>query len=306
VDFAPNEPLELESFYAGLEEIGTSIQVGEGEGMYRMHIHVPTDQRYVPIDYCMEIGTVYNIAIENLLAQMEAIGKNAQEQIKLAPLKEGDIATVIVSPGKGFEKIFASLGANAIVGGGQSMNPSTKQVLDAFENLPTDNIIILPNNKNIFMSAQSAADASVKNVKVIESKTVPQGLAAMMRLAPDGDFDTVVQEMTAGLADVVTGEVTTAVRTVDIDGVEVTEGEIIALHNGNLIISAESLEKATLGLFDNIGMAEYEIATLFYGENIGKNEVDKMVEKISEVYPELEVELQYGGQSHYQFMFSIE
>ena len=306
VDFRPNGPLNLGKFYAKLEEMGTSIQIGEGENMYRMHIHVPTENRYMPIDTCMDFGTVTNVAIENLLAQMEEIGQAAQQKIDLTPLVSGQIAAIVVSPGKGISKVFASLGATAIVEGGQTMNPSTADIMATFENLPTNNVVILPNNKNIILAAEAAAELTVKNVKVIKSRTIPQGFSAMMRLAPEGDFEKVTSDMETALSDVVTGEITTATRDVEIDGVKVKQGQIIALINGKLVLSEKSLEKGCLSLLKKIGMDNYELITLFHGNNIQPEEVEKIAAKIGKAYPDHEIEIQEGGQPHYQFIFSIE
>lgn len=306
VDFRPNSPLNLESFYARLEEMGTSIQVGEGEGMYRMHIHVPTDNRYLPIDYCMEIGTVTNVAIENLMAQMAAIEQKTANRIELTPLEPGQIGTVAVAPGPGLGKVFASLGVAALVEGGQTMNPSTQDIMAAFENLPTNNIIILPNNKNIILAAEAAAELTVKKVQVVKSRTVPQGLAAMMRLAPNGNFEDVVREMTAALEEVETGEITTATRTVEIDGVKVKEGQIIGMLNGKLIVSSSDLAEACLSLLGKVKMDNYELITMFYGNNISVDEANQIAAQIEEAYPDHEIEIQEGGQPHYQFIFAIE
>jgi hypothetical protein len=306
VDFRPNGTLDIEKFYRGLEDMGTSIQVGEGDGMYRMHIHVPTENRYIPIDYCMDLGTVTNVAIENLMAQMDDIGAAAHEKLKLAPVEPGQIAVVAVAPGPGIAKVFASLGVAAIVEGGQTMNPSTQDVMEAFENLPTDKVIILPNNKNIIMSSQAAAELTVKNAVVIKSRTVPQGLAAMMRLAPQGDFDQVVSEMEKAMEDIITGEITIATRDVEIDGVDVKEGQIIALLDGKLVLSSSSLVKGCLGLLEKVNMDDYELITMFTGNNISKAEVDKVMKAIEKAYPDHEIEIQEGGQAHYQFIFSIE
>ncbi len=306
VDFRPSQGFNLESFYAGLEEMGTSIQVGEGEGMYRMHIHVPTENRYTPIDYCMELGTVTNVAIENLMAQMEEIEKKASHRIELTPLDPGQIATVAVAPGQGIARVFASLGVAALVEGGQTMNPSTQDIMAAFENLPTNKVIILPNNKNIILAAEAAAELTVKEVYVVKSRTVPQGLAAMMRLAPDGDLEQVVQEMEAALEEVQTGEITTATRTVEIDGVKVKEGQIIGMLNGKLMVSAPELEEACISLLRKIEMDDYELITMFYGNNIKRDEVDEIAAKIQEAYPDHEIEIQAGEQPHYQFIFSVE
>lgn len=306
VDFRPNGALDLNNFYTRLEEMGTSIQVGEGDGMYRMHIHVPTENRYLPIDYCMDIGTVTNVAIENLIAQMEEIEQKAEPKLELTPIEPGQIATVAVAPGLGIAKVFASLGVASIIEGGQTMNPSTQQIMAAFENLPTNQVIILPNNKNIILAAEAAAELTVKDVIVVKSRTVPQGLSAMMRLAPDGDLKQVASDMERALEDVQTGEVTTATRNVEIDDVKVKEGQIIGLQNGKLVVATSSLEETCLSLLEKFDMDSYELITIFYGNNIKKDQVNEVAEKIQEAYPDHEIEIQEGGQPHYQFIFSIE
>ena len=307
VDFRPNEPLNLESFYAELSEMGTSIQVGEGDGFYRMHIHVPTENRYLPIDYTMKIGAVTKVAIENLRAQMDDLQHaESTPHLQLTHVEPGQIAVVAVSPGMGISQIFASLGINAVVEGGQTMNPSTEQILGAFENLPTDQVIILPNNKNIVLAAQAAASMTVKKVAVIPSKSVPQGLSAMLRLNPEGDFDEVVAEMNEAITEVESGEITVATRSIEINGVSVKEGEVIALLNGQLIAAQPDLEKACLALLEKANTADRERITFFYGQNIGRAEVNRIVDIIRTAYPTHEIELHEGGQPHYQFILSIE
>jgi uncharacterized protein len=304
VDFVPNGELDLQSFYGKLEEMGTSIQVGEGEGMYRMHIHVPTENRYIPIDYIMEIGTVTKVAIENLLAQMDDIQKGAQ--IKFATVEPGNIAVVVVSPGQGLSKIFASLGVAAVVAGGQTMNPSTQDILSSFENLPTDKVIILPNNKNIIMAANQAKEVTVKNVQVVPTRTVPQGLAAMLSYLPDGEVEAIAEKMIRAMSGVKTGEITVATRSVEIDGVTVRDGQVIALLDGKLVVSAETVEQGVMDLLAKAEANEHEIVTLFYGEEMTHAEANRIADVIGETYPNLEVELQEGGQPHYQFIISIE
>jgi len=306
VDFRPNGVLDLQKFYGDLEEIGTSIQVGEGDGMYRMHIHVPLDKRYDPIDYTMSIGTITKVYMENLMDQMDSIEQSKDGQIKLEPVEPGQIAVVTVAPGPGIARVFASLGVAAVIAGGQTMNPSTQEILSSFENLPTDKVVILPNNKNILMASKSAAELTVKQVAVIPARTVPQGLAAMLSADPFGDFDSVVANMESALEDVETGEITTASRTVEIDGVEVKEGQIIVLHNGKLITSSDNLVDACLAFLESAEAEELELITMFYGEDMNRGEVNVIADKIREAYPEQEVEVQEGGQPHYQFIFSVE
>jgi DAK2 domain fusion protein YloV len=306
IDFRPQADLDLENMVNHLLDIGTSIQVGEGDGMYRMHIHVPTEKRYDPIDYIMGLGTITKVSMENLLAQMDQSSVEHPAKLHFAPVEPGQIAVIAVSPGLGISRIFASLGVAAIVEGGQTMNPSTLEIIHAFENLPTDRVIILPDNKNIIMAAQSACSMTVKKVAVVPSFTVPQGLSAMLRLNPEGDFESVVKEMTNALEDVDTGEITIATRSVEINGVDVHQGEVISILNGKVVMASASLEDACLGLLENAKTKERERITLFYGTNISKNEVNKIVDKIRAAYPSHEIELHEGGQPHYQFIIAIE
>lgn len=307
IDFRPFAPLALDRFYSDLEQMGTSIQVGEGDGVYRLHIHVPKEKLYEPIEYTKKLGTFDKATIENLIAQMENLEKGASaDQLELAAIEPGQIAVVAISPGPGISRVFASLQVAAIVEGGQTMNPSTQEIVNAFENLPTDKIIILPNNKNIILAAQAASQLTVKKVAVVPSKSIPQGLVAMLRLAPDGDFNSVVSDMTNALQEVETGEITTATRSVEIDGVEVEQGQIIALHNGKLVLAASTLEEACLGLLEKADAANYELITLFYGADINKTEVNRIADIIQSAYPDQEIEVQEGGQPHYQFIISIE
>jgi dihydroxyacetone kinase-like predicted kinase len=306
VDFRPFDALNLEDFYTTLDGMGTSIQIGEGDGMYRVHIHVPTEKRYEPIEYTMTLGTVTKVAIENLIEQMAAIEQSAGRKLNLAAVEPGQIAVVAVAPGPGIARVFASLGVAAIVPGGQTMNPSTQEILSAFENLPTDKIVILPNNKNIILAANSAAELTVKKVKVVPSRNVPQGLAAMLRLAPDGDFEAVAKDMLSALEDIQAGEITTATRTVEIDGVNVEEGQIIALLNGKLCFAADELDEAVMQLLMEAEADSYEIVTLFYGENVSVALVNKIADNIRAAYPDLDVEVQEGGQPHYHLILSIE
>ncbi len=306
VDFRPSDPLNFDTFYNDLLEMGTSIQVGEGDGMYRMHIHVPTANRYLPIDYTMQLGTITKVYIENLIDQMEQKEVAEQKKLSLTPIEQGQIAVIAVSPGFGLSQIFASLGAAAIVQGGQTMNPSTEEILHSFENLPTDKIIILPNNKNIFLAAQSAKEATVKQVEVLPSKTIPQGLSAMLRLDPMGDLNEIFEEMNEALKEVDTGEITVATRSVEINGVNVKEGEAIALFNSELIASSSSIEKACFEILDRVDMDERERLTLFYGSDITRQEVNLIVDHIREKYPQFEIEIHEGSQPHYQFIMSIE
>lgn len=304
IDFQPKPDFQMESFFENLSSMGTSIQIGEGEGMYRMHIHVPTEKRYEPIDYTMSQGIITKIAIENLLEQLNA--KKQGTEIIYPKVQPNEIAVVAISPGFGISKIFASLGAAAIVEGGQTMNPSTEEILKAIDDLPTDKVVILPNNKNIILAAQSAASMTKKNVRVVPCINVPQGLSAILRLDPEGNLDDLHRKMVESLQEVETGEITTATRSVEINDVNVKEGQVIVLHNGKLIGSYSNLEEACMKFLENAGAKEKERITLFYGKNIIKADVENLVVKIKVEYPSHEVEIHEGGQPYYQFIISIE
>lgn len=305
IDFAPKAEFRLEDYYEGLETIGTSIQVGEGEGIYRMHIHTLLDKRYEPIAYTEAVGTVKKIMMENLQDQMNQ--RQAEEEpVKCAPINAGEIGVVAVSPGVGLSKIFASLGAAAIVEGGQTMNPSVKELVAAFENLPTDRIIILPNNKNIILAAQNAAKVSVKQIGIIPTRNAPQGFAAMLRLVPDGTLEENEEAMNEAITEVHTGEITVATRTVEIEGVQVEKGKVIGLYDGKLTISASSVEEALKALFGKVDMGEFERITLFYGEGMTQTRVNTLVDQVRKDYPAHEIEVHDGGQPHYQLIIAFE
>jgi hypothetical protein len=242
------------------------------------------------------------------MAQMENIDTRCTEGVKLAAVDPEHIAVVAVAPGVGIARVFASLGAAAIVEGGQTMNPSTQEIINAFENLPAQKIIILPNNKNIILAANTAVEltGTRKKVAVVPSRSVPQGLTALMRLIPEGDFDSVVEEMNAALDEVETGEITTATRSVAIDDVDVVEGQVIVLHNGRLVLAAANLEEALLGFMQHAHADHFEIATLFWGANLNRREADRLADLLRRTYPKLELEVEEGCQPHYQFIIALE
>jgi len=307
IDFKPAQELDLQKLYSGLEEMGTSIQVGEGDGLYRLHIHVPTENRYLPIEYIMTLGTVTKVAIENLLVQLDELNRvSRNDRIELNPIEPGQIAVVAVSPGPGISRVFASLGVAALVEGGQTMNPSTQEILKSFEDLPTDQVIILPNNKNIILAAQAAKEVTVKKVHIVPSRTIPQGLAAMMHLNLEGDLDKIAEKMDKSLDDVITGEITVATRTVEIDGVSVEKDQVIVLLNGKLVSAAKSIEDAVMTMLDKASASDFELITLFYGQDLPATEASRIADKVRISYPSLELELQDGGQPHYQFIISVE
>jgi DAK2 domain fusion protein YloV len=306
IDFHPEGTLDLQSFYAELENLGTSIQVGEGDGMYRMHIHVPDKTEYEPIEYVRQLGTITNVAIENLMVQTGQAQTPSVSQVRLEPVDPGQIAVIAVAPGLGLARVFASLGVAAVIEGGQTMNPSTQEILASFENLPTDQVILLPNNKNIILAAKQATELTVKQVAVIPSVSAPQGIAALFAYEREGDFDEITQAMEAALTDIDTIEITTATRSVEIDDVDVQEGQSIALLNGRLAVAGDSIQDVLLESLEQVDLKQAELVTFYVGEDLQSNQANRLKDMVRERWDHLEIEMHEGGQPHYQLIISVE
>lgn len=306
VDFRPSEPLDLDAFYGKLESLGTSIQVGEGEGIYRMHIHVPDNTQYEPIEYIRGLGTVTNVALENLMDQTGVGEQPSVSNLHLENVKPGQIAVVAVAPGHGIARVFGSLGAAAIIEGGQTMNPSTEEILGAIEKLPTDSIIVLPNNKNVRLAADQARELTVKNVRVVPTVSVPQGVTAMLSFFPDGDLEEITVEMTEALDEVHYGEITRATRSVEIEGVNVREGQLIGMLNGKLTTAGDQLVTCLHDLLARANPSEAELVSLYFGGEVSLQEAEAIAQGVHDTWDHLEVELIEGGQPHYHFILSIE
>jgi DAK2 domain fusion protein YloV len=307
VDFSPFQPLDVQQFYTCLEGMGTSIQIGQGDNLYRMHIHVPTDKRYEPIDYILQLGTVSKVAMENLQEQAgRRRPKDEAGEIVFRKVEPGQIAAVAVSPGRGLTRVFASLGISAVVPGGQTMNPSTKEILTAFADLPAEKIVILPNNKNIIMAAQQTSALTKKQIAVIPSRTIPQGIAAMLAFQNEGDLDTVQHAMINAIDGIESGEVTLATRSVEMNGIGVAEGQFIGLRNGNLVTTSNSLEDALVDLLHKMGAETHELVTLYWGDRLTPHAANQLADKIRDTFPSQQVESYEGGQPHYFFILSVE
>lgn len=307
IDFKPMDTFDLQTFYGRLEDLGTSIQVGEGDGLYRMHIHVPDQTEYEPIEYIKGLGTITRVEIENLMDQLDGtLGMKGEQEFILQEIDQDHLAVIAVAPGNGFARVFASLGVAAIIEGGQTMNPSTKEIIQAFEDLPTDKIVILPNNKNIILAAEQAREMSDKAVVVIPTVSIPQGIAAMFAFNSEGEFEPTIDAMNAALNDLQSAEITTATRTVEIDGVSVKEGQVIGLLNGKLACSGNSLEEVLIDTLEQANAEDNELITLYAGVDLSPDQAQSLTDKITELYPDQEIEAHRGGQPHYQVILSIE
>jgi len=216
------------------------------------------------------------------------------------------IGTVVVAPGVGLHTVFQSLGASAVVSGGQTMNPSTEELLKAVESVASDEVIILPNNKNIVMTAEQTRALSEKTVSVVPTITIPQGISALLALNYQSDLETNTRVMGEAVKSIQTVEVTTAVRSAQVNGISVQEGEVIGLVNGKLTVKGSSATQVVLEALAAVDAASYEIITVYYGESVTADEAEELAARIQEVFSEQEIEIVDGGQPHYHYILSAE
>ena len=216
---------------------------------------------------------------------------------------------IAVVPGAGLADVFRSLGMHYIISGGQTMNPSTQDLLEAIRKVPATEVILLPNNGNILMAAQQAmtvAEAEGKQVRVVPSKSIPQGISALLALNPHVDLDHNVAAMTAALGQVQTGEVTVAVQDAHFDGIQVRAGDVIGLLNDTLSATGSSAAEVAQMLLEQMGAADLEVITLYYGQPIAAPEALALQESLRELYPDQEIEVVDGGQPFYHYIISAE
>ena len=302
---------------------GVSTVVAGDEKMLKVHTHTPWPGKI--LDYGVNLGSLLDINIENLQeqsliyaaeseAEYAADARDAtdtQDDIVTHPLDTAPpltlhVATVAVVAGAGFEKVFQGLGVSALVSGGQTMNPSTEELLAAVNAVTADQVIILPNNGNVILSARQAVDLTDKEIYVVPTDTLPQGIAAMTGFNFEADFATNCQVMTETANNVQTAEITTAVRAVQMSGVRVREGDFIGLINGNLAVAGQNMELVIRDTLHRMNIDRYEIVTLYYGEDVTAHEAQETAKRIKAQYSHIEIEVVDGGQPYYAYILSAE
>lgn len=297
------ENLNVEEIREAIATMGDSVLVVGDSNTVKVHLH--TDEPGTPLNYAAGWGSLKEIVVENMQEQYEEFILG-QTRPPLLAEELGDIAILVVAPGAGLASVFESLGASAVVPGGQSMNPSTQELLEAIESLNAEKVIVLPNNGNIIMTAQQARELSQKKVVVVPTKTIPQGVSAVLAFNYQADLETNAQMMQRATHGVQTAEITTATRAAQINGVSVEEGEIIGLLNGALTASGNTLEEVVQEMLRQMKANEHEIITIYCGEGIAGTEPERLADEIRASYPDQEVELVDGGQPHYHYILSAE
>jgi DAK2 domain fusion protein YloV len=298
------ENLNVEEIRQTIASMGDcALVVGDSRAV-KVHVHSP--EPGTPINYGARLGSLSRVIVENMQEQYQdfILSKAQRPAAPVEPL--GEVGTVAVAPGEGLRQVFESLGASIVVPGGQTMNPSTEDLLTAVETVPSNNVIILPNNKNIVMAAQQVQALSKKNVEVVSTITVPQGISALLALNYQADLVTNANIMAEAAKAIETIEITTAVRSARINGFSVKEGEVIGLINGTLKVKGETPEKVTEAALEELNAESYEIVTIYYGESIAADRAQQLADDLRKAYPAQEIEVVDGGQPHYQYILSVE
>lgn len=307
---APDETIpHFKEAWAG---IGDSIVVVGGDGIWNCHIH--TDDIGAAIEAALDAGRPKKIRVTDLMEQVEE-----ERWVRDAAAERGDdndaeevhqepvpTAVVAVGTGPGIRRIFRSLGVQQIVAGGQSMNPSTAQILEAVEAAPAEQVVVLPNNKNIIPVAEQVAPLTTKQVRVVKTKGVAEGFAALLQYDPEADVDENLEAMTAAASSVVSAEVTQAVRDSDSEAGPIKAGDFIGISRDGIISVATTLAEASTSLLAKLLTDDHEIVTLITGEGSSEADTRRLTEWVAEQRPGVVVEVHHGGQPLYPYLFSIE
>ena len=282
-----------------VESQGESVLVVGDEETIKIHVH--TLHPGTVIEFAISLGSVHDLKSQNMDDQhVEFL------QMRRAPTPASDISVVAVVAGAGLEKVFRSLGTTAIVSGGQTMNPSCADILQAIDSVPSDKVIVLPNNKNIIPTARQVVTVAKKKVKVLPTRSIPQGLSALVGFNCEMELDVNLRNMSRAQKRVKSIEVTSAVRDARMGTLQIRKEDYIGLIDGNIKVASSSLNEAVFSAFKAVDAGNAEIVSLFYGDRIDGNEAADLSRLLKEQYPELEIEVVRGGQPHYPYIISIE
>ncbi len=292
---------------AFLETIGDCVVAVDDDDIIKVHVH--TEHPGQAIEEGLLFGSLINLKIDNMRYQHENKAKEAAAARKqsFTPAEpEKPFGFVAVASGAGIEELFRNLGADCIVRGGQTMNPSTDDILSAIMATPAETVFVLPNNKNIIMAAEQAVKLADRKVCVLQSKTIPQGITAMMNFDPGADFDTNRLNMTKSLDNVSTGLVTFAARDSDFEGHNIRQGEILALDNGKLSFTEKDVSKAAYKLVKRLADGGTSFITLIHGADVSEDKAQELYEQVNAKFGNAEVMLINGGQPVYYYIVSVE
>lgn len=298
-------------FKAYLESIGDSIVCVADDDIVKIHVH--TNDPGLAIQKALTYGQLSRMKIDNmreehqerLIKDAEKLAAQQAEAKKAEPRKE--VGFIAVSIGEGMNEIFRELGADYIIEGGQTMNPSTEDMLNAIDQVNAEHIFILPNNKNIILAANQAQTLTEdKDIIVVPSKTVPQGITAIINYMPDADAQTNLEAMIEGIGNVKTGQVTYAVRDTHIDDKEIHEGDIMGIGDSGILAVGQSVEETTKEMLAQLVDEDTELISLYYGQDVQEESAENFAQEIEDLYPDVDVDVHSGGQPIYYYVLSVE
>ena len=298
-------------FKAYLESIGDSIVCVADDDIVKIHVH--TNDPGLAIQRALTYGQLSRMKIDNmreehqerLIKDAEKLAAQQAEAKKAEPRKE--VGFIAVSIGEGMNEIFRELGADYIIEGGQTMNPSTEDMLNAIDQVNAEHIFILPNNKNIILAANQAQTLTEdKDIIVVPSKTVPQGITAIINYMPDADAQTNLEAMIEGIGNVKTGQVTYAVRDTHIDDKEIQEGDIMGIGDSGILAVGQSVEETTKEMLAQLVDEDTELISLYYGQDVQEESAENFAQEIEDLYPDVDVDVHSGGQPIYYYVLSVE
>ena len=296
---------------AYLETIGDCVVVVEDDEIIKVHVH--TNNPGLAIEKGLGFGSMNLPKIENMRYQHEeklkesTVNVSSSNKAYAYAVPENEYGFVAVASGEGIEEMFKDAGADCIVKGGQTMNPSTEDILAAIQSCPAHTVFVLPNNKNIIMAAEQAVKLADRRVCVLQTRTIPQGIAALLAFDPSADYASNSSEMTRAFERVKTGQITFAARDSEFDGQKIKEGEVLALDNGKLAFVEEDVGKAAYRLIKKLVSSDSEFITIIYGSGISEDEAEELRAKVEEKFGQrLDVSLLSGGQPVYYYIISVE
>ncbi len=293
---------DYDEFRNYLNNLGDSLLVVNDDEIVKVHVH--TEDPGLVMQEGLKYGSLVKVKVDNMRNQHEAQVEKEERQAK--PVEEKEYAIIAVVAVDGLADIFKAQGVDYIISGGQTMNPSTEDFVKAVEELNARNIIILPNNKNILMAAQSAAEVIDQPAAVVETKTIPQGLTSLLAFDESKSIEENYERMSASLGDVVSGSVTTAVRDTTIDGLEIHENDNLGMVDGKIVVSNPDMMETLEETFAHMLDEDSEIVTIYVGEDGSEELANELAQVLAEKYEDVDVEIHQGGQPVYPYLFSVE
>lgn len=300
------DEFDYDTFRNHLDGIGDSLLVVSDDEIVKVHVHTETPGEVM--NYGQKFGSLVKIKVDNMRLQHDDIidGKGSNQTESAPAVERTNLAIIAVAAGEGIENLFKDMGVKSIISGGQTMNPSTNDILDAINKANADNVIILPNNKNIIMAANQAVEVSEIPAAVVETKYISQGLTAMLGYNPDGTLEDNKAAMVDEMANVTSGQVTVAVRDTTVDGLEIHKDHFMGIIDGKIVSEDADLVKETINMINQMIDEDKELVTLIFGEETDQATAELIAEAVEEANEDIEVEIVDGGQPVYHFLASVE